>query len=105
MSQDFYGRAGTRRPGRVLHKDGGAPMKAFRDLRRRPAQTVPLSHKQKELIALAIAIAIRCDGCIIFHTRSCVKLGSPAPGDRRDDRRRGSRPAVLLLPPAAGGAR
>ena len=29
-----------------------------------------LDHKTRELIALAIAIAIRCDGCIAFHARA-----------------------------------
>ena len=66
MSQDFL--ATERELGaqaRTLHKDGGAPMKAFRDLVQAAGADGALSHKQKELIALAIAIAIRCDGCII----------------------------------------
>jgi AhpD family alkylhydroperoxidase len=59
---------------RGLHKDGGAPLKAFRDLVQAAGTDGALSHKQKELIALAISIAIRCEGCIVFHTRACVKL-------------------------------
>ncbi len=35
-----------------------------------------LSEKTKELIALGIAIATRCDSCIGFHVRSLVRLGS-----------------------------
>ncbi|KAA5605502.1 carboxymuconolactone decarboxylase family protein [Roseospira marina] len=35
-----------------------------------------LEAKTKELIALAIGIAIRCDGCIAFHTRSAIKYGA-----------------------------
>jgi AhpD family alkylhydroperoxidase len=80
MSQDFLAterELGTQ--ARALHKDGGAPMKAFRDLVQAAGADGALSHKQKELIALAIAIAIRCDGCIIFHTRSCIKLGVTRP--------------------------
>lgn len=34
-----------------------------------------LSKKTKELIALALGIAARCDGCIGFHTQALVKLG------------------------------
>ena len=60
---------------RSLHKDGGAPLKAFRDLVQAAGTDGALSHKQKELIALAISIAIRCEGCIVFHTRAGVKLG------------------------------
>ena len=64
---------------RSLHKDGGAPLKAFRDLVQAAGTDGALSHKQKELIALAISIAIRCEGCIVFHTRACVKLGVSRP--------------------------
>lgn len=30
---------------------------------------------QKELIALGIGVAARCDGCIGFHVKTLVKLG------------------------------
>ena len=35
-----------------------------------------LSAKEKELQALAIAVAIRCEGCIIQHTKTAIKLGA-----------------------------
>jgi len=35
-----------------------------------------LSSKTKELIALAIGIAGRCDGCIGFHTAAALRLGA-----------------------------
>jgi AhpD family alkylhydroperoxidase len=35
-----------------------------------------LDRKTKELIALAIGVATRCDGCIGFHTEALVKLGA-----------------------------
>jgi AhpD family alkylhydroperoxidase len=60
---------------RALHKDGGAPMEAFRGLVKAAGTDGALGHKEKELIALAIGIAIRCEGCIVFHTRACLKLG------------------------------
>ncbi len=34
-----------------------------------------LSTKQKELIALGIGIAVRCQGCLGFHAKALVKLG------------------------------
>jgi len=37
-----------------------------------------LASKQKELIALGIAVATRCEACIYTHTEKCVKLGSSA---------------------------
>jgi len=35
-----------------------------------------LDEKTKELIALGIGIANHCDGCIGFHTKTLVKLGT-----------------------------
>ncbi|WP_047391796.1 carboxymuconolactone decarboxylase family protein [Chitinibacter sp. ZOR0017] len=34
-----------------------------------------ISKKHKELMAMAIAIAARCQGCLGFHAQACVKLG------------------------------
>lgn len=35
-----------------------------------------LDRKTKELIALALSVAARCDGCIGFHVRTLVKVGA-----------------------------
>ncbi|WP_339613925.1 carboxymuconolactone decarboxylase family protein [uncultured Parvibaculum sp.] len=35
-----------------------------------------LSVKVKELIALAIAISVRCDGCIAHHVRAVIEAGA-----------------------------
>jgi AhpD family alkylhydroperoxidase len=35
-----------------------------------------LSPKQKELIALAIGITARCEGCVAYHTRSAYQKGA-----------------------------
>lgn len=64
---------------RALHKDGGEPFRAFRDLVQCAGTDGALSHKLKELIALAISVAIRCEGCIVFHSRACVRLGVTRP--------------------------
>lgn len=37
-----------------------------------------LSVKHKELIALAIGVAVRCDACIYSHVEKCVKAGASA---------------------------
>ena len=35
-----------------------------------------LSELQKELIALAIGVSTRCEGCIGFHVKALVRLGA-----------------------------
>jgi AhpD family alkylhydroperoxidase len=51
-------------------------MKAFADLgRAATAGATGLDAKTKELLALAIAVASRCDGCIGFHVKNLVHLG------------------------------
>jgi AhpD family alkylhydroperoxidase len=35
-----------------------------------------LDAKTKELIALGIAVAVRCDDCIAFHVKACVEQGA-----------------------------
>lgn len=38
-----------------------------------------LDEKTKEIMALGIAIATRCDSCIGFHIRSLIRLGTTRP--------------------------
>ena len=56
----------------------GAPevMKAFGDLGRAATAAGALDKKTKELIALALSVAARCDPCIAFHTQALAKLGA-----------------------------
>ena len=35
-----------------------------------------LDEKTKELIAMAIGVAARCDGCLGFHAKALVRLGA-----------------------------
>ena len=35
-----------------------------------------LSHKVKELMALGIAITVRCDGCIAYHVNESLEAGA-----------------------------
>ena len=37
-----------------------------------------LDEKTKELIAMAIGVANRCDGCLGFHAKALVRLGATA---------------------------
>jgi AhpD family alkylhydroperoxidase len=59
-----------------LRSDAEEPMKAFAALARSATQAGALDTKTKELIALAIAVATRCDGCVAFHADAAVRLGA-----------------------------
>lgn len=50
-------------------------MKSFNDLGRAATANGVLDRKTKELIALALSVASRCDPCIGFHMQTLVKLG------------------------------
>lgn len=52
------------------------PMRAFSALARAALEPKALDTKTKELIALAISVAIRCDGCVAFHAEAAVKQGA-----------------------------
>jgi AhpD family alkylhydroperoxidase len=58
---------------------GGAPevMKAFSSLAQAACAAKALDRKTKELIALGIAVAIRCDDCIGFHVKAALEQGAP----------------------------
>jgi AhpD family alkylhydroperoxidase len=50
-------------------------MKGFGDLGRAATSAGVLDSKTKELIALALSVAARCEPCIGFHMQALVKLG------------------------------
>jgi AhpD family alkylhydroperoxidase len=56
----------------------GAPevMKAFSGLAQAALAPKALDGKSKELIALGIAVAIRCDDCIGFHVKAALEQGA-----------------------------
>ncbi|HYG88879.1 MAG TPA: carboxymuconolactone decarboxylase family protein [Azospirillum sp.] len=64
--------------GAVKELRGGAPevMKGFSAIARAALESKALDTKTKELIALAIGVATRCDGCIAFHAEAAVKQGA-----------------------------
>lgn len=69
LTQGVSARLGTLR--------SGAPdvMKSFGDLGRFAMADGALDKKTKELMALALGVAARCDPCIGYHMRALVKLG------------------------------
>lgn len=58
-----------------LFASAGATGQAFRQMHRDAIQPGALSTKAKELQAVAIAVATRCEGCIVQHVKSAIKLG------------------------------
>lgn len=50
-------------------------MQAFGGLGKAANTPGALDTKAKEMIALGIGIAARCDGCIGFHTKTLIDLG------------------------------
>lgn len=57
---------------------GGAPevMKGFGAIAEGALKAKALDVKTKELIALAIGVAVRCDDCIAFHAKAAVAQGA-----------------------------
>lgn len=57
---------------------GGAPdvMKAFAGIAQAATVSKSLDAKTKELIALGIAVAVRCDDCIAFHAKAAAEQGA-----------------------------
>jgi AhpD family alkylhydroperoxidase len=56
----------------------GAPdvMKAFSSMATAAGAPGALDAKTKELIALAVSVAVRCDDCIAFHAKAAAQRGA-----------------------------
>jgi len=52
------------------------PMSGFARLHHKSVEDGALSARTKELMALAIGIAVRCDGCIAYHVHDAVRAGA-----------------------------
>ena len=70
MAKDLSGAIG------VLRKGATEPMAGFSALAQAATKSGALDPKTKELIATAISIAVRCDGCIAFHVKAARKHGA-----------------------------
>jgi AhpD family alkylhydroperoxidase len=52
------------------------PASSFQDLMVAATKDGALSTKTKELIAFAIGITVRCDGCLAHHAQAVLKAGA-----------------------------
>lgn len=59
-----------------LRKEAPDAMQGFSAMAKGALQDGVLDKKTKELIALAIGVSSRCDGCIGFHAKACLDLGA-----------------------------
>ena len=59
-----------------LRSDVHDTMRAFSQLAQAAGRDGALDRKTKELIAMALSVASRCDPCIGFHAETLVKLGA-----------------------------
>jgi AhpD family alkylhydroperoxidase len=51
-------------------------MKGFAAVAQAATKSNALDSKTKELLSLAIAVAIRCDDCIAFHAKAALEQGA-----------------------------
>ena len=52
------------------------PMTGFARLHKKAVEPGALDAKTKELMALAISIAVHCEGCIAYHTHDAIRAGA-----------------------------
>ncbi len=77
MSKDFKQIAGDVMTGVGLIQQGSPEaMKAFAALSTAATAPHALDTKFKELMALAVGIAVHCDGCVAFHTKMAHQHGA-----------------------------
>lgn len=77
MSKDFVQLAGDVTSGvGLLRQSSPDAMKAFGSLAMAATATKAIDTKTKELMALAIGIAVHCDGCVAYHTKMAHQHGA-----------------------------
>jgi AhpD family alkylhydroperoxidase len=52
------------------------PMSGFARLHKKAVEDGTLSAKVKEMMALAISIAVGCEGCIAYHVHDAIQAGA-----------------------------
>ena len=55
------------------------PMTGFARLHKKAVEDGELSAKVKEMMALAISIAVGCEGCIAYHAHDAIQAGATRP--------------------------
>lgn len=68
--------ADARNQQRALQKAVPETYKSFGEIGKSVKKDAALTFKEKEFVALGIAVATRCEPCILFHTEALVKLGA-----------------------------
>ena len=65
-------------PARMSHAKASAPdaAKGFGTLYQTVMKDGSMSVREKELVALGIGLAVRCDGCIYVHAEKALKAGA-----------------------------
>ena len=59
-----------------LGRELPGPMTGFARLHKKAVEDGALNAKTKELMALAVSIAVRCEGCIAYHVHDAVAAGA-----------------------------
>lgn len=57
-------------------KEMPGPMTGFARLRKKGVDEGALSAKVKELMALAVSIAVHCEGCVVYHVHDAIAAGA-----------------------------
>ncbi|WP_125588016.1 carboxymuconolactone decarboxylase family protein [Companilactobacillus jidongensis] len=60
----------------LLTEKSGEPGKDFLSMHVSALKDGALSHKEKELMCLCVAISIRCEGCILDHLSNAIDAGA-----------------------------
>lgn len=68
--------SGMRNDLRVMNKLIPAPMSGFGALSKAAKEGGALGDKEKEFVALGIAVSQRCEPCIMFHVEALIKTGA-----------------------------
>lgn len=77
MMNDWKGTlTNLRQAGPALAKANPPVVNAFMQLNEALAKCEALDEKTRELIALAVAVTTRCDGCISAHAAAAHKAGA-----------------------------
>ena len=77
MSKDYSQIANDVMTGVELLRQGAPTIKAFAALSTAATTPNAIDTKTKELMALAIGIAVHCDGCVAYHTKMAHQHGPP----------------------------
>lgn len=71
MTEEMTAAVGALRKG-----ESAEVMKGFGAIARAALEPKALDTKTKELVALGIAVAVRCEPCVAFHAKAAVKEGA-----------------------------